>query len=248
ERWLISYADFITLLLAVFAFMYSSANMKARAREEAFRSVARHLGFNEAVVHISEGEMRNSIESELDNLNRIKNELQAKLERYRGSGVTVTLDSRGLVISLAAARFFPSGQASINPSQVPVLDAVAEAIANVQNPIRIEGHTDSVPISNEHFKDNWDLSTARAAEVLRYVSEKTALDPAQLSAAGYGPYHPIGDNLSDEGRALNRRVDIVIPPVFRELNRQVALDIYHRTSQSQPLDPVTASGQEAPER
>ena len=124
------------------------------------------------------------------------------------------IDERGLVISLSAAKFFASGEAEIAPSQLPVLDAVIKTIAPLANQIEIDGFTDSMPIQSGAFRDNWELSSARAAVVLRHALSHSSVVPDRFAIAGYGPYRMVGDNSTEQGRALNRRVEIVVKPVI----------------------------------
>jgi len=108
---------------------------------------------------------------------------------------------------------FDSGKADIRPEAEGILDEIASVLLLYEKEIdmiRVEGHTDNVPIHTEKYPSNWELSTARAVEVLRYFIEKKGLDPLTLSAVGYGEYHPVRENDTSEGRAVNRRVDIVI--------------------------------------
>lgn len=122
-----------------------------------------------------------------------------------------------LTVNLVEAILFNSGEAQVKPQGKKILDRVGEILKKVSNrQIRIEGHTDNVPISEErraHFPTNWELSTARATQVTRYLQEKVKIDPRFLSAVGYGPFKPISDNKSPSGRAKNRRIEIVLVPL-----------------------------------
>ncbi len=140
----------------------------------------------------------------------IKAKVETAIQKYPNPGVSMSVDSRGLVISLSAAKFFASGEDQITPSQLPVLDAVVTTMAALENPFQINGYTDSVPIVNGRFRDNWDLSAARASSVLRYILAHCAITPDHFAIAGYGPYHFVGDNSTEDGRALNRRVEIIV--------------------------------------
>lgn len=211
ERWLVSYADFITLLFALFVLLYAVSNQTKQRRTRIYMQVASALG-----ARPIEGGARPGI-AELGRngpgagrLAEVMRRLRHVIEKFPESGVTLKMDPRGLVISLSAARFFASGEAEITPSQLPVLDAVIGAIAPLKNRIEIDGFTDSKPIHDEHFRDNWELSAARAGTVLRYVLAHSSVQPVQLSLAGYGPYRPVASNATAQGRALNRRVEIVI--------------------------------------
>jgi len=142
--------------------------------------------------------------------------LQKAIAKFPNSGVTVTMDPRGLVVSLSAARFFASGDDQISAGQIPVLAVIVEMISQLPNLMEIDGFTDRVPIHNDRFRDNWELSAARAATVLRYLIANSPIDPEHLAIAGYGPYRPVGDNETETGRALNRRVEINIRPAEKK--------------------------------
>ena len=117
---------------------------------------------------------------------------------------------RGLVVSLKEAGFFDSGSAVIKSSGYQLLNTIIEAMAQYSNPIRVEGHTDNVPISTPLFPSNWELSVGRATNVLRYIQKNYDVDPGTLSATGYGEFKPTADNATADGRSKNRRVDIVL--------------------------------------
>ena len=122
-----------------------------------------------------------------------------------------SLEARGLVVTIVTDQvLFEPGRAALQPGGVSILDLVAQALATIPNNISIEGHTDSKPISNARFASNWELSTARATSVLRYLVDQHHMEPARLSAAGFSDTRPIGDNSTPEGAARNRRVEIVI--------------------------------------
>jgi chemotaxis protein MotB len=144
---------------------------------------------------------------------RIKEEFQDYVVK---SEIEVYEAKKGLVISFIDRVLFDSGRAEIKSQAHSVLEKVAQIIKGYPNrPVLIEGHTDNVPIGprlKSRYQTNWELSTARAVAVLRYLIEKHNLPPEQLTAAGYGEYHPIADNESKEGRQKNRRVEIVIMP------------------------------------
>jgi chemotaxis protein MotB len=215
ERWLVSYADFITLLFALFVLLYALSNSNHVDQTRAMNSVARAVG-----VHPERGGMRPDLGDsghatidEVERLEAVQEQMVLALQNYPNSGITMKIDERGLVISLSAAKFFASGEAEIAPSQVPVLEAVIKTIAPLANQIEIDGFTDSMPIQSGAFRDNWELSAARAAVVLRYALSHSSMVPDRFAIAGYGPYRSAGDNATEQGRALNRRVEIVVKPV-----------------------------------
>ncbi len=225
ERWLISYADFITLMFALFVVLYSVSMKTAADRAKAYKSIDKSVaGKHAAASGPGAGEAGAFRPREIA---EIKQDLQAALQHFANPGITVTIDSRGLVISLSAVSFFASGDATINRAKLPVLDSVLQILNPLPNPMRVEGFTDSIPISNERFADNWDLSAARAGNVLRYVIDHSSVPPEHLSLAGYGPYRPVGSNDTEEGRSLNRHVDIVIPPLLAEDPKQCMPEVRH---------------------
>jgi chemotaxis protein MotB len=141
-------------------------------------------------------------------------EIQAELEQYFkmksiGGQVTVQLQERGLVISLQDTVLFDSGSAVLNSQAVDIITTVGNVIKPLPNYVLIEGHTDNLPIHNGEFPSNWELSSARATNVLQEVL-KCGLAPQRLSATGYGEYRPRVPNDSDDQRQMNRRVDIVL--------------------------------------
>ncbi len=197
DRWLISYADLVTLLLALFIVMYAASDKK-RAAEIV-------EGFDGQTVSgkgILPGVKTLETHDKSDPLNLLENPVL--IEK-----TTIRKTKRGVIVSLSEAGFFASGNASVDKKAEDVISLLAKSINNSDSLIRIEGHTDSAPISTSRYSSNWELSTARASSVLRKLIE-AGINPKRLSAAGYGGFQPIAKNETVEGRAQNRRVDIVI--------------------------------------
>ena len=142
---------------------------------------------------------------------KITEDIKAFLQE-KGAEDKVKLDigPRGLVISLKDTEFFDSGKANVRAQSMYLLDNIAEAISKYSNSIRIEGHTDNVPIKTSQFPSNWELSTARATNIVHYLIDAHEFPPGRISAIGYGEYRPIADNSTEEGRQKNRRVDVVV--------------------------------------
>jgi chemotaxis protein MotB len=219
ERWLISYADFITLLFALFVVLYAISNQAGSRKQVIMEAMVSELG---ARPH--RGGMRPDSGMSgggkplaeqavtVRELGMVMEHLKKAVAKFPNAGVNVTMDPRGLVISLQAARFFASGDDEIAASQLPVLRVVVEMISKLPNSMEIDGFTDSNPIHNARFRDNWDLSAARASAVLRYLIANSEIPPEHLEIAGYGPYHAVRDNSTEDGRAANRRVEMVIKP------------------------------------
>jgi chemotaxis protein MotB len=220
ERWLVSYADFITLLFALFVLLYALSMQSASQRNRSLDSMS---------TAVSNRPLQGGMRPELDESSRgvpnfaemlrrhqlreVRLQLEMAVKKFSNSGISFKIDERGLVVSLSAAKFFASGDTEIALSQLPVLNAVVKRLESLPNKIEIDGFTDPIPIATERFRDNWELSAARSASVLRYTLSHSNVDPDQISIAGYGPYHPVADNRTDQGRALNRRVEIIVKPV-----------------------------------
>ena len=209
-RWLVSYADFITLLFAFFVVMFASsqgdrnkARRASQAVQAAFdgsispRSVSRAPSAGQSAV--SDG-----LEPELKLLAK---QLDAEI---RAGKMQVRMEGRGLVVSLSQSASFPSGEDGLDPSTYGSLQIVAAAVRDLPNSIRAEGHTDSLPIHNPRFRSNWDLSAARAIAVMEIFHDRFGVASARMAVTGYADTVPIEDNTSETGRARNRRVDIVI--------------------------------------
>jgi chemotaxis protein MotB len=244
ERWLVSYADFITLLFAFFVVLYASSQVDHRkvgrlamAIQVAFQELGVFpasttqvpIDMNDpmpfSTVQAIESAKRNAdlgrissaqkdalaAASEEANLTTLQTELQQALQ-HEISLHTVALhrEIEGLVISLREFGFFDSGSAALKPSALPALDRIASILAVRSCRLRIEGHTDNVPIHTAQMASNWELSAARSTELVRLLILRYRFSPARLAAAGYAEYHPIASNATPQGRAQNRRVDIVI--------------------------------------
>jgi chemotaxis protein MotB len=227
DRWLVSYADFITLLFAFFVVMYSTAqvdkkkvNLLAAAIQVAFQQLGANPTANmsgmmpveqTAAVPNAVPVVPPPITEESRDLTALRKELEEVLapEIARGE-VEVRGGHEGLVISLREAGFFDSGSAGVKVGSQQAFSRMATVLGERQYNLRIEGHTDNVRIHNTQFTSNWELSTARATEMIRTLITKYNFAPQRLSAGGYGEYHPIASNGTEAGRALNRRVDVVV--------------------------------------
>lgn len=208
-----TYSDMVTLLLAFFVLLFSMSSLdihKFQAILEAFRG---SLGVLDGGMSINTdiGLQSYSADIAIEQLHQLQSELKDFLE-FEGLNNTVMLEmeERGLIIRFADQVFFDLGKADLKPEAVRILDHLGPLLKDLPNPIRIEGHTDNLPIKSPQFPSNWELSTYRATSVIRYLVEALGFDPDRLSAAGYGEYRPIADNNSAENRALNRRVDLTI--------------------------------------
>jgi chemotaxis protein MotB len=212
DRWLLSYADFVTLLFAVFVTMYAVSTVDKSKLAPAASSISTAF----------EGERREAVATPITELGIIVPQAPPRLDRVRDELARVLADAisagrleliedaRGLVVSLPERATFAPASTDMTASALALVAQVAGAVKPFNRPLRIEGHTDDVPISTREFRSNWELSTARAATVIRFLTERVGFDPRRLSAAGYGEFHPRVANDTPENRARNRRVDIVI--------------------------------------
>ena len=144
-------------------------------------------------------------------LKQLQEKINQEIADDKESGsVTTAVDSRGVVITFNNVLLFDSGKADIKSDNTAFLLKVAKLINSVDNYVRVEGNTDNVPIQNSIYPSNWELSTARATSVVRFMIDKGKVAPERLSAVGYGEYRPVADNKSEIGRNKNRRIEIVI--------------------------------------
>ena len=214
DRWLVSYADFITLLFAFFTTLYAISVVDVEKAERLVSSIRQ--SFHEGGDSAIQGDDALALPGEGTSVSeRTRLELLGdrvrELQRRPGfeDGLRVRQTEEGLVISLADSAFFGAGGAAIPPEATPVLEELAKLLAELPNHVRIEGHTDDRPISSAQFPSNWHLSAARAVEVVRFL-ERAGIASYRLSASGFAAERPLVSNESEEGRRLNRRVDAVV--------------------------------------
>jgi chemotaxis protein MotB len=223
ERWLLTYADLITLLLAFFIVMYSMSQIDAKKFGKMSRALSGALQGGKAVINAGEdiGMAPGMGVLKFGKLMTIGINLEQKFEKLRRSEdkvereklaktVSIETTERGLVIHIMESALFKSGSATLEEQAIATLDIVASEINGLPNHIRVEGHTDNMPINSNKYPSNWELSSARATEVVKYLIENYGLPPIQIYAVGYGEYRPIKPNNSFENKAQNRRVDIVV--------------------------------------
>lgn len=220
ERWLLTYADMITLLMAFFIMMYSMSVLNLAKFREAAISIRTGFGGEVAgqgkAPFGSSGKLGAKPSLEMGDTAGVSWSVIKPLmtyinNEYKDKSVQMGEDNRGLVITLRSDQMlFEPGGSEINAAAYPVLDKVAEALKMVPNLVQIEGHTCDLATHNGKYNSNWELSTARATMVLRYMVEKQHLPANRFSAAGYGSVRPVVPNDTDAGRRRNRRVEIVI--------------------------------------
>lgn len=211
--WMTTYADMVSLLLCMFVLLYGISNVDRGKFEGLMSSIRGGFGILDGGPVISEdpGIFSTASELALEQLQGIERQLSEFITLQGLTGtVQVEREERGLVVRFADQVFFDLGKADLKPEAVEILNRLGPILKGIPNPIRIEGHTDNLPINTAQFPSNWELSTYRATRVIRYFIEELGFSPDKLSAAGYGEYRPIADNDTPEGRSLNRRVDIVI--------------------------------------
>ncbi len=217
DRWLIPYADLVTLLFAFFTALYAVTSVDATRIGHIAEGVRAAVGTtpepapadghgllpeHDAVTppivpREPDPDVRTAIERGL-------------AEELLSSRIELVEDRRGLVLAIPEAGAFDNGRAELTPVAQQLIERIAQVLAPLPNAVRVEGHTDDTPISTARFRSNWDLSTARATEVVALFIERGHLAPARLSAAGYAEYRPRGANDTAAGKARNRRVDIVV--------------------------------------
>ena len=214
ERWLLTYADLITLLMVFFVVLYSMSQLDvkkfdamAAAMSVAFTGIGGNSGVLDGGRSVVPGQSVEKERLELQNTQHKVRKIIAK--KSLEDKISTEVGERGLVISIKDTVLFLPGQATLAPAALELITSVAQILAKMPNNIRIEGHTDDQPIHNEHFISNWELSTARATNVLQHFI-KTGVAPARLCAAGYGQFRPVVPNTGARNRGLNRRVDIVV--------------------------------------
>ncbi len=232
ERWIVSYADMVTLLFALFVVLYATSDANPQKLQSVRHSIDQ--AFSIGVLQGSNGAspVFNSGGGLTPSISEIKsNHLAGLTETLNGFAaanniegkIQVRSDADSITISLADNLLFDSGSADLKPGSQDVLLLVASALRGLPNEMRIEGHTDNIPVNSPDFATNWELSAARASRVLRFLSEQGGLDAARLFLAGYADTRPVGDNATPEGRALNRRADIVILyPTLEDLQESLA--------------------------
>ena len=245
ERWLVSYADFITLLFAFFVVMFASSQTDHKRAQQISDSVKKALTEDRvaAAVHsvlggtvddkgkgnamlrgpggVSRGDKDSPSPKEvgeslpepprvaelLPSLEILTKDLKAEIESGK---MQIHMEQRGLVISFSQAATFASGGDEITSTAYESMRKVAGTLVKIPNPIRLEGHTDSLPINNGRFHSNWELSAARSIAMLEILADRYQISKRRMSIGGYGDAAPIDTNETEEGRARNRRVDLVI--------------------------------------
>lgn len=228
ERWLVSYADFITLLFAFFVVMYAISSLnegKYRVLSDSLISAFKNAPQDHPAPRVeplprplpikqparkTEPEADPVIKQQTENMKQVAQDLLRVMAPLIKDGqVKVTQSLRGVTVEINAAVLFAQGQAVLQPESAKVLSAVAQVLASTPNRIQVEGHTDDSPIATTFFPSNWELSTARASSVVRLFGEH-GVSPERMVAVGYADNRPLVPNTDAESRARNRRVTMFI--------------------------------------
>ncbi len=243
DRWLVSYADFITLLFAFFVVLYASSQVDKRkvgrlalSIQVAFQQMGVFETSNTLIplndseaIPFSQIQVVQNTERTTDltrfvqpmkgklspSINQPLKDVEAQLQKALAPEiklhvVELKVSREGLIVSLREIGFYESASADLRPSAKDAIDRLAAVLKARTESLRIEGHTDNVPIHTGRYRSNWELSTARASDLIKVFVERYAFEPRRLSAAGYAEFHPVAPNTTPDGRARNRRVDIVI--------------------------------------
>jgi chemotaxis protein MotB len=224
DRWLVSYADFTTLLLAFFMALYTVSEVdqaKLAAATSSLRAAfdTPEAATTEATIAAPGANTSPAVDraasadaAKVDTMAAVRDRIEQELAGAITAGqLEIGADDRGLVLSLPERATFPVASADVTPDAQTVIDRVATTLEPLDVAVRVEGHTDDTPIRTVRYASNWELSTARASAVVaRFIEQR--IDPRRLSAAGYSEFHPRAANDTAEGRASNRRVDVIVIP------------------------------------
>jgi chemotaxis protein MotB len=211
ERWLLTYADLITLLLGLFVILYAMSKIDAGKYAELRSAMGGAFGSPRGVLVGDKGLMDKPVTSLQAERQQVAQQIRSALHLDTNPmPIQVTENERGVTVHIMEELLFASGSAEIKASSFPAIDTLAVVLHSLPNDLRVEGHTDNVPISTSLFPSNWHLSVARAVNVGYYLLTNHGIDAERVSVVGYSEYRPIVENDTPDHRATNRRVDIVI--------------------------------------
>lgn len=205
NRWVVSYADFVTMLLALFMLMYAILRVDNQKLTEFQERVEKAFGRKDVIENITKYQAIGN-----QTLGSAALEKLLKQNISQSNLIKLIKGDKGLIIRVNNKVLFDAGSAEIKPDAEKTLAQIMKVLTKIDNPVIIEGHTDSTPIKNAKYPSNWELSTARATNIISYMVDKSGISPKRLCAVGYGEYKPISDNTSISGRMINRRVDIIV--------------------------------------
>ncbi len=200
DRWMVSYMDVLTILLIFFVTMAAQSLERPKTKPAVAPLTA-------AALPPAQPKIAQAPHPAVPPARQALLDAQKNLE---GDGLELRMEPRGLVISIPQAVLFASGADQVSRKAQPIVEHIAGVLHDIPNQVSLVGYADSVPIHNRHFKNNWDLSTARSLNLLALLSHRYGIEESRLSVASYGPYRPAGPNDTAAGRARNRRVEIVI--------------------------------------
>lgn len=205
NRWVVSYADFVTMLLALFMVLYAIVRIDNHKLAE-FQTRMQKTFAGKSIDNVTKYQANGQISV-------IQNKEIEKLFKdniSQSKSIKLLKGDKGLIIRVNDKMLFDEGSSDIKNEAKKSLDEIIKVLTKIDNPVIIEGHTDSTPIKNAKYPSNWELSTARATNIISYMMNKGKISPKRLCAVGYGEYMPVADNTSISGRMLNRRVDIIV--------------------------------------
>ncbi|MBK6743231.1 MAG: flagellar motor protein MotD [Hydrogenophilales bacterium] len=249
ERWLVSYADFITLLFAFFVVMYALSSVnegKYRVLSDSLIQAFQEKPTSDKLINMgqknaeiltgtgkpigksvpqrSAEDANPAVQKETEDMKRIARNVQTAMAPMVEQGqVRVTRSPRGIMVEINASTLFPSGDATLQPTSAQAMAAVAKVLSQVDNPIQVEGHTDNIPIRSPAYPSNWELSSARAGSVVRLLTE-AGVPPGRMVAIGYADNKPVDANTTPEGRSRNRRVNVLILNSENDIGREIPLN------------------------
>ncbi|WP_253200714.1 flagellar motor protein MotB [Clostridium sp. CF012] len=225
ERWLLTYSDLITLLMIFFVIMYASSTVSTTKYKQlseslnvAFEGGGKSIIGNESGISVTDPSTNVIDKTTEDNKSSEENQMEdikKNVDKYLkenglSSNVSTKIDERGLQVSLNSTLLFDIGKADVRAESIKKLISIGKILNQVDNYVRIEGHTDSTPISNNEFSSNWQLSAIRATNVTELLISKAGIYPKRISAVAYGENRPVANNTTEIGKAQNRTVDIII--------------------------------------
>jgi chemotaxis protein MotB len=213
DAWLMTYGDMMSLLLTFFVLIVSFSSIQEAKFQEAAASLRAAFGVlmqQPSVINMNQPIIPRAFEKQREDiLTEVRKLEQVLLDLQMDRQVDVTVSDQGVTLRIASSQLFDSGKADLKPQTRTVLETLGQFLRKFPNTVWVEGHTDSVPIRNDRFPSNWELSAGRAAAVARFF-EGSGVDPQRLAAVGYGEYRPLASNETEEGRARNRRVEIFL--------------------------------------
>ncbi len=209
DRWLLTYADLITLLLGLFVILYAVSKIDG----EKYNKMINALGgvFGKEPVGVFQ-RSRVIVDPELTSLDAEREQIERQITATipADGAVSISQNERGVTVHIMDELLFSSGSAILKPGALTLLEDLSGVLRQIPQDIRVEGHTDNVPIQTPVFPSNWHLSVARAVNAAHFMVQRCNIAPERVSVVGYSEYRPLVPNVSDENRAKNRRVDIVI--------------------------------------